>query len=537
MYGMLPLFRKRNRSVQDEALYVNGLLRAWHPQKVLESCTGVYAQLRKEVDFSPDQVGYYLEDIVKALVYYIHGLPANQFSHGSTTAGLLRVCLRTAFLAQRRAHGLVVAAHMRPDARSAAERGWRYAALIAGLIYPVGMLSQLSAYSQDRSLRWRPEQGALFDFLKANKLKTYVPVWSINERSGSSAASVRTWIAARIVQPGIAEFISQETDQYFDELLAVLGGRASRDDLLFSVVSRAYDDALRQELLTRGESLSGTPVEDVSVRVSHCLQLAIMDPATRSDLVRRDVEAVFVCWPEIADEIRATARRNDVIGVPDTNDAVLKSLGDSGVIVEMRPGVWVHEVMFPERTGGLVVPCLKLHDQECLGELPHIRAEAVEWVNENRKDSDKPVLTDISGAETGRLKETATEVSIAEDLDEAVERTEKTIESTASKQSAGAQPQDPNQRLAYWLKTVSAEDEHYGWWTDKGKACLWPDVAERVGVKPQDFLRVLRETGAACKSRGGALPLIHELAREGRPALAIIISRAYWDKYLSEAVR
>jgi len=522
---MLSFFRRRHKNLHTNQLYHDGAYQALAPDAVLRHCKGVYSQLRKEVDFPPELMGGFLDDVLLALAGYIHGLPASQYVQGSVNAGLLSVCIRTAFLAQRRAHGLVVAAHMRADARAAAERGWRYAALLAGLLFPLGILSQMGAQSPDRQWRWRPEHGPLFDSLVRSDRLAYVPYWSAQERGGCSEASVRLWIAGQIIRPELVTFITLETSQYLDDLLAVLSDRASEEDLLYSVVRKAYDDALRQELTSRGEKLSGTAIDDIPSRAAYCLQAALCDKETRLDLIRKGQPGLFVCWPAFGSEIRATAIRQDVMGLPDDDGHLLEALAAGGVIEQTKNGGWQHEMVFPARTSGLVVPCLKVAGGESISTSSEIFIEVIE-----------PATVESASDQKIDSSVLAKEESIHTPLDHGGQGVEQQAEPKPGLSGSGglakvkAYPTTPVNRLVQLLSHVTGEQSEYGWWVEQGRALPWPQVSNDVDIAAQELLKLLRESGVACRSVEGPLPLIHELVREGKPTLAIVIERRFWEK-------
>ncbi len=509
------MFWRRKTKQLTEPLVCDGGYRALPPEQVLRAHDALFRRFRAEVDFPPGEIKPRFDDLILRLAAYIHGLPAAQHGQYRSPAGLLGKCLRTAFLAQRIAHGRVVASELPADARTQAERSWRYAALVGGLIYPLGILSQLGAQSLDRRKIWRPEYGPLTDWLSQNRLTTYRPYWHTADRPYATPATIRLWLAGALLDGDTLGFMSTETGAYLEAMIGLLGDELPEHEPMHGVVHRAATEAIRVGLLSSVDETRGQPGDDPRERLLDCLALAAREwaPHDPDTLVRTTGTGHYLLWPHLARALRSAAARHDLLALPAADDELLALLHRSGVIETTAEGALLHEVALTERAGGVLVSAVRL-SPECDLELR---------------------LPDIPDTDTGVSRDsppgigsTTTPPEAPDETagPEAPEPSEPATQTARKSCPAAAIPGLGT--LGAYLGQALAVEPGVSWWTDAGRAFRWPDVAEQAGVPPQEMLRALRESDAAVQSPEAALPLLHEVSREGQATMAIIIRADRW---------
>lgn len=520
-------------------------------QQVLSLHGELYRRLRKEIDFPPEQMEPYFDQLILSLEQHIHALPSSQHGDHRKPGGLLGKCLRMSFIAQRIAHGMVVASDLPADARSTAERGWRYAAMLAGLVYPLGTLAELGAKGGRSGRLWSPEKGALVRWCERAGESSYQPYWRNAMRPHATPASMRLWMLAQLLTAERATFIARETDEYLDDLVGVLAGTLDRHALMHQVIERALSKAREMDLNDHREQVKGLPIEDRYDRLKMVVNLAVEQNrnAGEESVVRRTDSSLCAFWPRFANQLRVVAADQDILGFAESdcdNDLLLTWLTEAGIVeLDSQGHVLRPMVAVAKAEGacadGIVFAGLGISlEGFARARLPVVASPAPQVSDdaEASRSAESGDLfdgvddTDVSRS-VGRdaVEEVDSHPSEADSADQSPAQPDVTDATLSTTANAGAKPWFPRLgQLGEVLQTAASNKDELGWWTDKGRALPWPDIARDTNMAPRELLGMLHDCGAAVKSSNKQLPLIHEVSREGKPTMVVMIASDYWGR-------
>lgn len=504
---------RMNRTLRRD----DGWLRAIAVEDVLQVHGELYRHLRREIDFHEGDMERFFEEPIKKVAEFCHGLPASQSGQFREAAGLLGKCLRTSFLAQRMAHGWVVASHLPADARILAERAWRYAAWLGGLIYPLGVLSELGAKAESSGEIWRPEAGPLMTWLVEHEVSAYQPYWEPRCRRHTSSSSVRQWILASLVDAQKHRFIVSQTEEYFEQLLGLLAGVLDDDAPMAKVVHRARREAIRQDTASCIEEMRGLPIEDGYERLKLAVEAVIedvMEEQAAENPFRRCEDRLFALWPRFAQRIETVAAKRDLLGLPSSHDELLHRLGEAGIIVG-SDNTWLVTLSAEGKMKGLGLPAVEISEpSERLYMLPNLL---------------RATIHEPSGASHESPPEQPEQKRSGDGVETAsAEHEEGGTMNLPLTPAEEAVPPHPWGRLGGYLAAIP---EEMGWWTEKGRALPWPDVAQAAKTELQAFLKALESSGVAVRNHKGPVPLLHEISVEGRQQMAVIIDSESWQEF------
>lgn len=535
------MFRRRKQSqlpntTTPPPFCQDGIYRCASIDELLAHHSELYRALRKEIDFAPKEIDEFFVEPIRRLCALCDTLPASRDSLYRQPASLLAKCLRTAFRAHRIAHGKVVSTCRPADARANEERAWRYAAMLGGLIYPLGVLAQLGVKGVKTGRRWRYEYGPVAKWLKSMGESTYREYWFLDGLPHTDMNSARLWALQYMMTPAMAAFIGRESDDHLQELLGLLHGSPKSLSLLAPVVAEAAHQANVYEAEAAVSRLAGLPMEEGFERlkslVTYATQEAIKDPA--NSVIRRTGDSVCALWPRFAEHLRVTAARHNLLGFSEherSNDTLLDELEAAGVIVATRQGRRLHDVAFADgRSGALSKAVVFAHPIEHTDVFPMVElyegeTEAKNAIVEAPVEREVPE-TERPSAETGTGVENQTPDETREDGENAAQVEPK--DSTSALHTAVGAFHHLGSLGRLLEKAQQRTGEEPGWWTDKGRALPWPKIAKDAEVPPAEFLRALNAEGVAVEANRGPLPLIHEVTREGAHHTAVIIATEAW---------
>ncbi|RME45328.1 MAG: hypothetical protein D6791_11030, partial [Chloroflexi bacterium] len=307
----------------------------------------------------------------------------------------------------------------------------------------------------------------------------------------------------------------------------VLADELSEDDLLMQVVLEAYDEAMRQELLSTLEEMRGLPIEDSGERLMQAVALAINDSCKEGEepFLCRGEGVDYALWPRFAHAIRAAAARHDILGISADDEDILAQLMEAGIIVPGENGEYLQYITVGRYNTSIPSRAVTLTDLNQFGVRPaQIHScRATDVPAEQRKEEEDDVQGDLSMEGEGDVAENKVLQEEHAQIPEA---------------DSGNGGKKIRSRMARWralgelgvlLSQASTTHGELGWWTEKGRALPWPEIAEQCGVRPSDFLRALNESGVGIASSRRKLPLIHNVMHEGQLRRAVIIDSAAWS--------
>lgn len=429
------------------------------------------------------------------------------------------MCLRSAFMASRFARGVVVSKGCRPETRLNAERAWRYAALLGGLLYPLGIFKNLGAKGESTDRLWRVEYGSLAKWCQVVGETHYRAYWNADGFNGASMDTARFWALRHVVTQNSIDFITSVQESYWLELIKCLKGEESADDQLTNLVQRAVIHAERYSREETRDRLKGTVNEDIYERLrvlmQYVMEKASMKPSEYS--IRRKGSDLCALWPKLAADLRAAAKEYNLLGLQENERdtaTLLRELGEAGIIRRTGRGDWVESVSMPhERTGALGKVVTLSYSYNTRGEYPVVENPITEpqEMSAHTGPGEQP-KEDRAATLEKRDQESTVEASVDETSCERETRW------------SGLGP------LGKFLMDAWEDYGHEpGWWTEKGRALPWPEIATKAQCKPSEFLAELGRTGVAVRKEGGKLPLIHEVSDGNAKRMAVIIGREAWE--------
>lgn len=287
-------------------------------------------------------------------------------------------------------------------------------------------------------------------------------------------------------------------------------------------------------------------IEDRGERVKLVVNLVMEEEKGRGEesVVRRIADQLIGLWPRFAHRMRVVAVENDILGFSEEHcdePLLLTWLHEAGLLIEREDGGLLHPIVTVGKVKGPVTRAVRFADLQIAPD-PFAQAKCVQ--GEATTDSS----TDVSDSEDlDEPPQTKVETDVpaapqepAEESPEALDKsipyaTTAPVPTPEKVATLAAQPHGPGRplfprlgELGKALEGISEDTETIGWWTKHGRALPWPEIARDANVAPKHFLSLLNESGAAVRGDNRHLPLIHEVNREGKPRLVVIIARDRW---------
>lgn len=315
---------------------------------------------------------------------WAHFLPATRAENHCESGGLLRLAIETACFAFRRTDGKFLAGPHSTDVRNRErDRVWRYAALLGGLLRPLGRCAtHVKVCSSDGRLIWNALHEPLWQWLHRTDVNRVDVHWrdGIDGRPTSAAA---TWIASRLIPaPGLS--CLQTADESLPEaLIRIISGE--RSGRLCEIVEEAYQAAIDQDLSRRG---SGDAAMQAGVQIEHRLLEALRALCrekwtlnTPGGRLWYTESGVYLVWKAAANDVIVRLRAEGINGMPRDADTLAELLLAHGVFApnpDHNAGLKHYYKLIPQMRGvpkhGLEV--VKVADTQLLG----LQLESVERI-------------------------------------------------------------------------------------------------------------------------------------------------------------
>lgn len=477
--------------------------------------------LRLESGYGAEQYERLIGAVLQQFSEWVHFLPATRADNHSESGGLLRLCVETACLAFRRADGKFLAGPNATDVRNRdRDRVWRYAALLGGLLRPVGRcVTHVSVSSLDAPMIWNALQEPLWFWMRRVEARQI----SIRWRSGVDDLPTQpasTWLAARLLPASTLSYL-QSADESLPQVLLTLinAGRAGR---IGEIVEEAYQAAVDQDLNRRGNAEGAL---QVGVQVEHRLLEALRALCrekwtlnTPGGRLWFTDSGVYLVWKAAANDILVRMRAEGIGGVPRDAETLAELLVAHGVFAtnpQVQTGLKHYFKLIPQMRGlpkqGLEV--VKIADTERLGlQLHGVDQVTAELVGPQpiklsaRAEVSAPQALELPL--TVPAAEPSVGVTTVEDAPSVQPSvspsSERTAVPAATKSTASMErlrrfgaPGAVLQRLAEQLQGTSSNVSVVR--VAEGVALGFPDAIEAVCPNPQEFLD-------ACEAQGLLVP-------------------------------
>lgn len=531
------MFKRLMPSAPKKTFFVDGRWFRVPGTCLLEAFKPYVNQLRREIDFGPAHQPAMFDNVVEMLADYIQALPASLYGHYRQPGGMLAFALRVAYLAQRKAHGFVVSAHLHAEDRSLAERAWRYAALLAGLVYPLGALARTEVHIQGRC--WRPQVASLGFWLDNQGSKEYQVRFRAISESAVTEDAVRLCMASRLVPEEALTFIASHYPEVVDEWTSVLAGVSSAGDRLYDVVHWAFSTAIQEDVTNVVGTVRGQAADNLTQHVIDALRGAAADwrPNLSDSPLRITNLGVFIVWPAAVRSILTWASAQRMMGIPEDPALLARLLLEAEIIGPTDQGDVVHELVIDMRgISGVVQPALRLNDVRSLG--LYYTCTPVDAVYYSEGTESEVSDNGTMEIDWGSLPEESPEVGDAVTPSPEGPPSGEQGCHTAH-QVLDSQPalQQPAKRLTLRAPALLREagvtlqrildlnDPQLSWWCGLGRALKYPDAARAAGASPQGLMRALKDVGGLVEGAEKDVPWLHELAYEGRHVTALVIPR------------
>jgi hypothetical protein len=150
-------------------------------------------------------------DPIQHLAEMAHLLPASEKDHFRSPGGLFSFSLESALFGIRYAERRILT-RVTPEIRRENESLWAHAAFLTGLFSEaIRVISQLSVYSEEGGIEWRPGMESIFQWLERNHLKSYHLRWHQKEN-----VSIKHALAGKVIQPEQEEILIGGEKNYFE---------------------------------------------------------------------------------------------------------------------------------------------------------------------------------------------------------------------------------------------------------------------------------------------------------------------------------
>lgn len=265
---------------------------------------------------------------------WAHVLPATRAENHCEPGGLLRLAIETACFAFRRTDGKFLAGPHSTDVRNRErDRVWRYAALLGGLLRPLGRCATyVRVGSSDGRLVWNALQEPLWQWLRRADVNRMDVQWrdGVDGRPTSAAA---TWIASRLIPaPGLS-CLQTADDSLPEALIRIISGE--RSGRLCEIVEEAYQAAIDQDLGRRG---SGGAATQAGIRIEHRLLEALRALCrekwtlnTPGGRLWYTESGVYLVWKAAANDVIVRMRGEGISDTPRDADTLAEVLLAHGV--------------------------------------------------------------------------------------------------------------------------------------------------------------------------------------------------------------
>lgn len=540
--------RERARRTSDGDRHVGAEHDLIEPRLLLQTHRTRLDALRLESGYGAEQYERLIGAVLQQLSEWVHFLPATRADNHSESGGLLRLCAETACLAFRRADGKFLAGPNATDVRNRdRDRVWRYAALLGGLLRPVGRcVTHVSVSSLDAPMTWNALQEPLWFWMRRVEARQI----SIRWRSGVDARPTQpasTWLGARLLPASTLSYLQSADESLPQVLLTIINtGRAGR---ISEIVEEAYQAAVDQDLNRRG-NVEGAL--QVGVQVEHRLLEALRALCrekwtlnTPGGRLWFTDSGVYLVWKPAANDILVRMRAEGIGGVPRDAETLAELLVAHGVFAtnpHVQTGLRHYFKLIPQMRGlpkqGLEV--VKIADTERLGlQLHGVDQVTAEWVGTQpikpaaREEVSVPQALELPL--TAPAAERSAPVATVEDAPAAQQAvspsSQRTVSSVARKSTASVERLRrfgavgvALQRLAEQLQSPSPSVRVVR--IAEGIAIGFPEAIEAVCPNPQEFLDACEAQGLLVPQTAGSRRFVRSRAadRTDLPARYVVLA-------------
>lgn len=345
------------------------------PRQLLLTHRARLNALRLESGYDAEHYDRYISAALQQVSEWVHFLPATRAEHHSESGGLLRFAVETACFAFRRTDGKFLAGPNSTDVRNRErDRVWRYAALLGGLLRPIGRcVTHVQVRSSDGQLTWNALQESLWQWLRRVDVDRAELRWR-DGVDGHPTQAASIWIAARLIPPAGLSYLQSADEALPEALLRIISGE--RLGRMCEIVEEAYQAAIDQDLARRGNSSAAT---QAGVQIEHRLLEALRalcrekwtlnSPGGRLWFTQ---DGVFLVWRAAANDVIVRMRAEGITGVPRDADTLAELLMAHGVFAPnplLNAGLKHYYKVIPQMRGvpkqGLEV--VKIADTQLLG--------------------------------------------------------------------------------------------------------------------------------------------------------------------------
>lgn len=367
--------REENRRASEREGHLGAESVSSEPRQLLLTHRARLNALRLESGYDSEQYDRLIGAALQHVSEWVHFLPATRAENHSESGGLLRFAVETACFAFRRTDGKFLAGPNSTDVRNRErDRVWRYAALLGGLLRPLGRCAtQVKVASSDGQLTWNAFQESLWQWQKRVDTDRIEIHWrdGIDARPTQAAS---TWIAARIIPPAALTYLQVADESLPQVLLRIIN--AERVGRLCEIVEEAYQAAIDQDLARRS---AGNGATQAGVQIEHRLLEALRALCrekwtlnTPGGRLWFTDSGVYLVWKAAANDVLVRMRAEGINGMPRDPDTLAELLMAHGVFApnpHLNAGLKHYFKLVPQMRGvpkqGLEV--VKIADTELLG--------------------------------------------------------------------------------------------------------------------------------------------------------------------------
>lgn len=288
-------------------------------------------------------------DPIQHLAEMAHLLPASEKDHFRSPGGLFSFSLESALFGIRYAERRILT-RVTPEIRRENESLWAHAAFLTGLFSEaIRVISQLSVYSEEGGIEWRPGMESIFQWLERNHLKSYHLRWHQKEN-----VSIKHALAGKVIQPEQEEILIGGEKTILNSLIMAFHDQDDWKNPLVRINRTVRNSLIQRDLMSDpsryGRPLTGMHLEPWLIdAMRHLVEKKRWVVNEDNGRVWHGKDGVFVVWPLAANDMQRELKEAECPFVPNTREILAELLQEAGIIERLgNNGGYLCDIAIPQ---------------------------------------------------------------------------------------------------------------------------------------------------------------------------------------------
>ena len=288
-------------------------------------------------------------DPIHHLAEMAHLLPASEKDHFRSPGGLFSFSLESALFGIRYAERRILT-RVTPEIRRENEALWAHAAFLTGLFSEaIRVISQLSVYSEEGGIEWRPGMESIFQWLERNHLKSYHLRWHQKEN-----VSIKHALAGKAIQPEQEEILIGGEKTILNSLIMAFHDQDDWKNPLVRINRTVRNSLIQRDLMSDpsryGRPLTGMHLEPWLIdAMRHLVEKKRWVVNEDNGRVWHGKDGVFLVWPLAANDMQRELKEAECPFVPNTREILAELLQEAGIIERLgNNGGYLCDIAIPQ---------------------------------------------------------------------------------------------------------------------------------------------------------------------------------------------